>query len=200
MGDHRAGRPARLGVFVVLVAIAVAATTWIGISVAHKQDDEKHAAVAQANGIADPILALCAQGGDVAQRLSDAGLCSAAAGVKNAPHDDPAPSGLTPDEVQSLVKSELAKRPLPQPVAPTTAQLAAAVQSFIAANPTLFKAPAPTAAQIQAAVNTYMRAHPQPVPQPVVPQYQMPGLGGFSGGYPAWPQSQWSGGGRRAPR
>jgi hypothetical protein len=99
-----------------------------------------------------------------------------------------------------VVKSELAKRPTPQPVGPSSAQLAAAVQAFITANPTLFKAPAPTAAQIQTAVNTYMRAHPVVVPQPVVPQYQVPGLGGFTG-VPAYPPApQWPQGRSYHPR
>jgi hypothetical protein len=210
MGDHRAGRPARLGVVVALVAIAVGAITWIAFSVAHKQDAEKHAAVAQANGIADPIVALCQSGGDAARVLSTAKtpdgqtVCGAAAGVKSAPRDDTS-DGLTVDQVQGLVQQELAKRPTPQPVAPTQAQIAAAVQAFIAANPTMFKAPAPTSAQIQAAVTAYMRAHPAPAPQPEpyvnpaypLPDYEpVPGLGG----YPGWPQSGWPQRGPRAAR
>lgn len=199
MGRHRPARPARLGVFVLLVAIAVAATTWIYISVSRHQDDEKHAAVAQANGIADPILALCAQGGDVGARLVAAGLCSAAAGVKAAPYSAP-PDAVTQDQVQALVRQELARRPVPQPVGPTQAQIAAAVQAFITANPTLFKAPAPTQAQIEAAVAAYLRTHPIQQSVPVYPQYDMPGLGGFSGAPGGvWPQP-WPRGGPRAPR
>jgi hypothetical protein len=180
MGDHRRPRPPRLWVFVVLVLVAVAVPTWIYISVSRHQDDEKHAAVAQANGIADPILALCAQGGDVGARLAAAGLCSAAAGVKAAPHDAQA-DAVTQDEVHALVAQELAKHPTPQPVGPTQAQIAAAVQAFITANPTMFKAPAPTSAQIEAAVAAYLRAHPIQQSVPIYPQYDMPGLGGFSG-------------------
>lgn len=199
MGEHRRQRPARLGVFVVLVAVAVAVPTWIYISVSHKQDDEKHAAVAQANGIADPILALCGQGGDVAERLAAAGLCSAAATVKSAPRNEQADS-VTEDQVQALVQQELAKRKPPAPLAPTQAQIAAAVQAFITANPTLFKAPAPTQAQIEAAVAAYLKAHPVQQPVPIYPQYDMPGLGGFSGAPgAAWPQP-WPRGGPRAAR
>lgn len=194
MAEHRSARPARLGVFVVLVAIVVAAISWIWISVSQHQDAERHAAVAQANGIADPILALCGQGGDVAQRLASAGLCSAAATVKSAPRNEQADS-VTEDQVQALVQQELAKRPAPQPVGPTQAQISAAVQAFIAANPTMFKAPAPTSAQIEAAVASYLRAHPvaqsqQPVPTyPELPQYTpVPGLGGYDPWtQPAWP-------------
>jgi len=199
MGQHRPRRPARSGVFVVLVAIAVAATTWISISVSRHQDDEKHAAVAQANGIADPILALCNQGGDVGARLAAAGLCEAAAGVKATPYGPP-PDAVTQDQVQALVRQELAKRPTPAPVGPTQAQIAAAVQAFIAANPDMFKAPAPTQAQIQAAVAAYLRTHPIQQSVPVYPQYDMPGLGGFSGAPgEVWPQP-WPRGGPRAPR
>lgn len=199
MGRHRPARPARLGVFVLLVAVAVAVPTWIYVSVSHKQDDEKHAAVAQANGIADPILALCAQGGDVGARLAAAGLCSAAAGVKAAPYGA-APDAVTQDQVQALVQQELAKRKPLAPVGPTQAQIAAAVQAFITANPTLFKAPAPTQAQIEAAVAAYLKAHPVQQSMPIYPQYDMPGLGGFSGAPGGmWPQP-WPRGGPRAPR
>jgi hypothetical protein len=201
MGRHRPKRPARLGVFVVLVAIAVAATTWIFVSVTRHQADEKQTAVdqrqaaqQQASTLSDPILRLCAQGGDVAARLSAAGLCSAAEQVKKEP--EPVPSGLTTSQVQALINTALARQ---QPVGPTSTQLAGAVQAFITANPTLFKAPAPTAAQIQAAVNTYMRAHPVTVPQPV-PTYQVPGLGGFTG-VPAYPPApQWPQGRSYHPR
>jgi hypothetical protein len=187
MGRH-VRRSGRVWVMFLVVVLAILSVALIYILAARRQDDAKQAAVAQANTIADPILRLCAQGGDVAQRLSDAGLCSAAAVVKVGPPDGQSP-GLTQDQVQALVKSELAKRPTPQPVGPTSTQLAGAVQAFITANPTLFKAPAPTAAQIQAAVNTYLRTHPVQVPQPV-PVYQMPGLGGFTGvpSYPTVPQ------------
>jgi hypothetical protein len=179
-----------VGLLLVLVALAVGSVALIILLATQRQDDAKKAAVAQANTIADPILGLCAQGGDVAQRLSDAGLCKAAAVVKVGPPDGQSP-GLTQDQVQALVKSELAKRPTPQPVGPTSTQLAGAVQAFITANPTLFKAPAPTAEQIQSAVNTYMRLHPVVVPPPVVPQYQVPGLGGFSGVPSYQPAPQW---------
>lgn len=187
MGRH-VRRSGRVWVMFLVVVLAILSVALIYILAARRQDDAKQAAVAQANTIADPILALCGQGGDVAQRLSDAGLCSAAAGVKVNPAD--AAPGLTPDQVQALVKSELAKRPTPQPVGPSSAQIAAAVQAFVTANPTLFKGPAPTAQQIETAVAAYMRTHPVQVPT-----YQMPGLGGFSGvpqypPGPSWPQGR----------
>lgn len=196
MGRH-VRRSGRVWVMFLVVVLAILSVALIYIIAARRQDDAKQAAVEQANHIADPILGLCGQGGDVAQRLSDAGLCSAAAGVKVNPAD--ATPSLTQDQVQALVKSELAKRPTPQPVGPSSAQLAGAVQAFITANPTLFKAPAPTAEQIQSAVNTYLRTHPVAVPQPA-PVYQMPGLGGFSGEQQYPPAPQWSGGHRFSSR
>ncbi|MCW2767552.1 MAG: hypothetical protein JWO11_3511 [Nocardioides sp.] len=197
MGRH-VRRSGRVWVMFLVVVLAILSVALIYIIAARRQDDAKQAAVAQANTIADPILGLCAQGGDVGQRLSDAGLCSAAAVVKVGPSEGQSP-GLTPEQVQALVKSELAKRPSPQPVGPSSTQLAGAVQAFITANPTLFKAPAPTTAQIQAAVNTYMRTHPVQVPQPV-PVYQMPGLGGFTGVPQYPPAPQWPPNRRFSPR
>jgi hypothetical protein len=153
---------------------------------------------------------LCAQGGDVGARLANAGLCTAAAVVKVGPSSADQ-SSLTPEQVQAVVQSELAKQRPPAPVGPTTAQLAAAVQAFIAANPSYFKAPAPTSQQIQSAVAAYLRAHPVPVEQqPVLqqpipqgptyqPQYDMPGLGGFSGGFSPVPRSGWPGGATSFP-
>jgi hypothetical protein len=195
MASHRPARRSRFEIFLVLSVVAIGSATWIGISVSHHQDDEKRTAMAQrqvaqqqANTLSDPILKLCAQGGDVGARLSAAGLCSAAEKVKTEP--DPAPSGLTTAQVQALINTALARQ---QPAGPTSTQLTGAVQAFITANPTLFKAPAPTAEQIQSAVNTYLRAHPVQVPQPA-PVYQMPGLGGFtSAPQQSWPQ-RWPGG------
>lgn len=196
MGRH-VRRSGRVWVMFLVVVLAILSVALIYVLAARRQDDAKQAAVAQANTIADPLLQLCGQGGDVAQRLSDAGLCSAAAGVKVDPAD--ATPSLTPDQVQALVKSELAKRPTPQPVGPSSAQIAAAVQAFVTANPTLFKGPAPTAQQIETAVATYMRTHPVQVPQPV-PTYQMPGLGGFSGVPQYPPAPSWPHGRGFAPR
>lgn len=154
---------------------------------------------AQTDSFADPILSLCAEGGDTGAKLADAGLCGKAAVAKVDQVAAASAPQVTPDQVQDLVKSELAKRPTPQPVGPSSTQLAGAVQAFITANPTLFKAPAPTAEQIQAAVNTYMRLHPVQVPQPV-PTYQMPGLGGFSGVPQYPPAPSWPHGRGFAPR
>jgi hypothetical protein len=188
----------------LVVVLAILSVALIYVIAAWRQDaakqaavDQKQAAQQQASALSDPILQLCAQGGDVAARLSGAGLCSTAAQVKQEP--DPVPSGLTTSQVQALISTALSRQ---QPVGPTSAQLASAVQAFIAANPTYFKAPAPTAEQIQAAVSSYMRTHPvqqsQVIPQPVIPQYQMPGLGGFSGvpggaypqPVPSWPRGR----------
>jgi hypothetical protein len=208
MARHRPARRSRFEIFLVLSVVAIGSATWIGISVTHHQDDEKRAAesakraaVAQTNTIADPILALCAGGGDAARVLSTARtpdgqtVCGAAAGVKdNLP--PPAPVGLSSAQVQTLINSALAKQ---QPAQPSTAQLSAAVQAFIAANPTMFKAPAPTNAQIQAAVAEYMRTHPVQIPQPL-PTYQMPGLGGFSGAPGGVWQQPWPRGHTYPPR
>jgi hypothetical protein len=196
-------RPGRVKLMFLTVVCAILSVALIVVLAAQRQDEARQAAVKQANTIADPILALCAQGGDVGARLASAGLCGAAAAVKVDPSGEQ-PPGLTSDQVETLVQNELAKRPVPQPVGPSSQQITAAVQAFIAANPTFFKAPAPTAQQIQSAVAVYMRTHPAPVVQqpvvPAVPQYQLPGLGGFTGApAPPWPQ-QWPGSRRFSPR
>jgi hypothetical protein len=157
---------------------------------------------AQTDSFADPILTLCAQGGETGDRLVAAGLCTKAAVSKVDPVATQ-PTELTSeqsDQVQAMLKSELARQKPPAPVGPTTAQLSAAVQAFIAANPTFFKAPAPTAEQIQTAVNAYMRAHPVQPPAVPVPAYQMPGLGGFTSDYPSLPQPLRPGGRRFSSR
>jgi hypothetical protein len=205
MAGAHTRRPGRVKLLFLMVVCAILSVALIGVLAAQRQDQARMAAVKQANAIADPILALCAQGGDVGARLASAGLCGTAAAVKVNPADTP--PGLTEDQVDALVQEQLAKQRPPQPVGPTPAQLAAAVQAFIAANPDYFKAPAPTSQQIQSAVAAYIRAHPtetapvvQPpptvLPQPYVPPaYQMPGLGGFNntpGGVwsQPWPRSR----------
>ncbi len=192
---HGLRRP-KFGWALLCAGAGVLAVALVGVLTVNHQHDAVQSATAQANAandqaqaVADPILQLCAQGGDVAQRLSDAGLCGAAAAVKAAPRPDQ-PDGLTSDQVHALVQQELAKRP-PQQVGPTQAQLTAAIQAVVSANPDLFKAPAPTAAQIQAAVNAYLRVHPiqqSLPPYPDLSQYQpVPGLGGYG----QWMQPGW---------
>lgn len=166
---------------------------------------------AQTDSLADPILTLCAEGGETGDRLTGAGLCGKAAAAKVDPVSTQ-PVELSPeqtDQVQALVKAEIAKRPAPKSEPPTAAQLSAVVQALIAANPTMFKPPAPTAAQLQSAadraVAQYLRAHPvdppviQQIPQPL-PQYDMPGLGGFSGAPGGVWQQPWPRQGPRQPR
>lgn len=154
---------------------------------------------AQTDSLADPILTLCAEGGETGDRLAGAGLCGKAAAAKVDPVSSQ-PVELSPEQssqVQALVKAELAKRPTPKAEMPTAAQLAAVMQGLIAANPGMFKAPAPTATQLQAAadkaVAAYLRAHPpDPVIQQVqpLPTYDIPGMGGFPGA----PAPQWRSG------
>lgn len=166
---------------------------------------------AQTDSLADPILTLCAEGGETGDRLTGAGLCGKAAAAKVDPVSTQ-PVELSPeqtDQVQALVKAEIAKRPAPKSEPPTAAQLSAVVQALIAANPTMFKPPAPTAAQLQSAadkaVAQYLRAHPvdppviQQIPQPI-PQYDMPGLGGFTGAPGGVWQQPWPRQGPRQPR
>lgn len=163
----------------------------------------------QTDSFADPILSLCHEGGDTADKLTGAGLCgrAAVAKVDQVAAQPVELSDAQTDQVQALVKAELAKRPAPKSEPPTAAQLSAVVQALITANPTMFKPPAPTAAQLQSAadkaVATYLRAHPidppvvQQIPQP---QYDMPGLGGFSGAPGGVWQQPWPRGGPRSPR
>lgn len=218
MGRH-VRRSGRVRVLFVVVVLAILSVAFIYILAARHQDDEKRAAEtakqaaqAQASTIADPILALCSGGGDAARVLESArtpdgvSVCAVSAGVKDS-LPPPPPAGLSSAQVQSLINQALAKQ---QPAQPSSAQLAAAVQAFIAANPTLFKAPAPTAAQIQTAVNNYMRTHPAQQTAPTLapyvnppfpgPQYDMPGLGGFSGAPGGVWQQPWPRQGPRQPR
>jgi hypothetical protein len=211
MGRH-VRRPGRVRLLFLVVVCAILSVALIYVLAAKRQDAERHAAVAQANGIADPIVAICNGNTDAAKILQSArtpdgqSVCGAAAVVKSAPRNEQA-DAVTEDQVQALVQQELAKQRPPAPVAPTQAQIAAAVQAFIAANPSMFKAPAPTSAQIQAAVTSYLRAHPAPAPVPQVAPYvnpayplpdyaPMPGLGGYG----QWMQPGWTGRNPRAAR
>lgn len=140
----------------------------------------------QTDSFADPILTLCAQGGETGDRLLGAGLCTKAKVAKVDPVNAQPAAELTSeqtDQVQSLVAQELAKRPTPKPVGPSPAQVASAVQAFVAANPTMFKAPGPTAEQVQTAVAAYLRAHPPVVPEPDVSSI-FPGTPSY--GYPSY--------------
>jgi hypothetical protein len=104
-----------LGVAFMLGVVAVLA---VGLIVVLSQQTEQGAsdteitqAHTQTRAFADPILALCEQGGDVAARLSAKGLCGAAEVVRSEPLGAASGTGMTPEQVQAMIRAEIARRP-----------------------------------------------------------------------------------------
>ncbi|MCW2904206.1 MAG: hypothetical protein JWO67_6471 [Streptosporangiaceae bacterium] len=108
-----------LGVFLALGVVFVAGISYVGVSESQRQDAAKNAAVSQAQALGDPILALCAQGGDVGLRLQGAGLCREAASVQANPGAEAA--SLTTDQVQAMIDTALALRRVSGPAGPAGA-------------------------------------------------------------------------------
>lgn len=174
-----AARAARLAEWARTIPNGVAtgfvlfAATLILTTTAVRSESSAAAARVQATALADPILALCAQGGDVAARLASArtpdgrGLCDQAAATKADPVLASAPVDQVSDaHVVSLIRQELARQPAPAPVAPSQDQLEQAAAAVILAHPDLFRGQPgtpgtpPSDAQITAVVAAYLAAHP----------------------------------------
>jgi hypothetical protein len=165
-----------LGVFLTLGVVAVGLITWVGVSASHRQASQTSAAVAQGQGLADPILQLCGQGGDVALRLQGAGLCDAAQNVKADPVAPPA--ALSGPQVQTMIDNAVRNRAaaLPPPStapatpAPTPQQIQDMINNSIDSRRPPAQAAAPSPRQ-QPAPPPY---YPPPAPQYQQPAYQQP--------------------------
>lgn len=100
-----------LGVAFLLGVVAVLAVGLIVVLSEQVQQGARDTAITQAHTLADPILQLCDQGGDVAARLSAKGLCGAAEVVHSEPLGATGATGMTPEQVQAMIRAELARRP-----------------------------------------------------------------------------------------
>jgi hypothetical protein len=122
---------------------------------------EARTATDNVNRVADPILILCRQGGETAEKLNDAGLCGTAAAIKENPSivtERPVDDG----HIIELIDAELAKRPVSVSVAPNMGQLIDAARAVISSNPDAFRGPAGTPApstDLAAAVSAYVSSH-----------------------------------------
>lgn len=190
---------ASLGVFLTLGVVAVGLITWVGVSASHRQASQTSAAVAQGQGLADPILQLCGQGGDVALRLQGAGLCDAAQNVKADPVAPP--PTLTGPQIQTMIDNAVRNRVVASPPPTTTAPATPTpqqIQDMINSSIDSHRPPAPV--QASAPTPRQQPAPPPYYPPPAAPQYQQPAYqqpqypnyppaqqqypGGYGGGYP----------------
>lgn len=127
----------------------------------YRADQTATVATSQGRELADPILELCAQGGNVARALAAEGRCALAEQVLATDQPAPLPEGPDRAEVARLVQEEVAKITLPPGQGPTSGQLQEAAERVILAHPELFQGPqgAPgepaTEIQIAAAVNAW---------------------------------------------
>lgn len=149
-------RTEHLGVAFLLGVVAVLAVGLIVVLSQGVQQKARDTAITQAHTLADPILQLCDQGGDVAARLSAKGLCGAAEVVHSEPLGAASATGMTAEQVQAMIRAELARRP------PVVIQQPAPV--VVPARP---NAVVPNAAPIPPVMN-----HPRPFERPraVTPQ------------------------------
>jgi hypothetical protein len=109
-----------LGVFLVLAVTVVGGLSWVAYQEGHRQEAETQVAEQQVGTFKDPILQLCAEGGDVALRLQGAGLCTAASAVAANPTVEASPA-LSPDQLaqlQALITGEIAHERSPGPQGP----------------------------------------------------------------------------------
>ena len=134
-----------LGVAFMLGVVAVVGIALIVVRAQTTEEGVSDTAITQAHtqtrSFADPILQLCDQGGDVAARLSAKGLCGAAEIVRAEPAAGAGAAGLTPEQVQALIRAELAKQ---RPAAPPAPELVPARPSP-SVEPQLLPAPLPPA-------------------------------------------------------
>lgn len=144
-----------------VVALLIGAAA-VGSSMT-QQESATEAAVDQANAVADPILVLCAQGGDTARKLADAGLCETAARVKTNPVTAASPTRVGEDRILGLVRAELARQLRPESQPPSMVEVIAAARAVIVADPELFRGEPgqpPSNAQVASVVSSFVAANP----------------------------------------
>lgn len=131
----------------------------VSLYVAYYQADQQ-ATVARSDSreLADPVLELCVQGGNVARALAAEGRCALAEQVLATEAVAPLPDGPDRAEVARLIQEEVAKITLPPGQGPTSGQLQEAAERVILAHPELFRGPQgdpPSEVAIAAAVNAW---------------------------------------------
>jgi hypothetical protein len=126
---------------------------------------EATTATANSKELANPILELCVQGGNVARALAAEGKCALAEQVRAVDQPEPLPQGPDRAEVARLIQEEVAKITLPPGQGPTSGQLQEAAERVILGHPELFKGPQgdpPSEVAVAAAVNAWFEEHPPP--------------------------------------
>jgi hypothetical protein len=109
-----------LGMFLVLAVVVVGGLSWVAYHEGRQQSAQTQVAERQVGAFKDPILALCAEGGDVALRLQGAGLCTAASAVASNPAAEASPTMSTDQirQIQALITSELSRNRVAGPSGP----------------------------------------------------------------------------------
>lgn len=167
IAPHRKAPVLQILVGICVVLAAVSLYLW-------GRTEGQRAMVATANSqqLADPILELCAQGGNIARGLALEGRCALAEQVRAADTPAALPDQITREEVARLVQQEVAKLTLPPGQGPTSGQLQEAAERVILAHPELFRGEPgdpPSEVQIAAAVNAYFEQNPPPPGPPGEP-------------------------------
>lgn len=182
-----------IGVFIGVALIIAALLLYLNT---RHSEQRAETATNNVNRVADPILVLCQQGGETAQKLNDAGLCGTAAAIKENPNivtERP----VDDDHIIELIDAELAKRPVGGGAAPSMGQLIDAARAVINSNPDAFRGPAGppgatgSSADLASAVAAYVTGHPDVFRGPPGAPGQ-PGQAGQTGsnGQPGQPGQQ----------
>ncbi len=134
--------------------------------------------------LADPILELCIQGGNVARALASEGKCALAEQVRSIDQPEPLPQGPDRAEVARLIQAEVAKITLPPGQGPTSGQLQEVAERVILAHPELFRGPQgdpPSDVVIAAAINSWFEENFDKLPKGPTGEPGKPGEDGSPG-------------------
>lgn len=144
-------------VFLLVVAVGYLLVSGVNKTVdANRATDAKQTAEQQLNNVADPVLQACAAGGALADELRRLGGCKAAADAKQSIEPPPGPS---PADIAAAVESYLARFPPPAGRPPTVDEITTAVASYLTSNPPQ-SGRAPTSEEIALAVANYLVTNP----------------------------------------
>jgi hypothetical protein len=94
---------------IIATGLAVIVVFALGLMIAlpaHQAYDAK----AQGQDLAGKVLVVCQQGGDAAAPLNAIGACPLARQVQSTPEAAGTPSGLTADEIQAMIREEVARQ------------------------------------------------------------------------------------------
>ena len=148
-----------VGVFVGVALVIAALLLYLNT---RHSEQRAETATNNVNRVADPILALCEQGGETAIKLKDAHLCEISATIKENP-EVVTERPVDDEHIIALIDAELAKRPAGSTVAPSMDQLITAARAVINSNPEAFRGPAGPAApsvDLASAIAAYVNGHP----------------------------------------